>query len=98
MMHLTRVLLPAPFSPSRARNVPGVSVNDTLDSAWSDPKRLDRLVASRRGGSVLVVVPLADEGRTVAEVIATWSDNWVMPEPPAGPWKGQSRRRRHPAW
>ncbi len=49
-MHLTSVLLPAPFSPSSARKLPGRSVSDTSVSACNAPKRFERLLASIRGG------------------------------------------------
>src|SRR5260370_18046711 len=40
MMHLTRVDLPAPFSPSTAWNDPAGTESDTSSSATSGPKRL----------------------------------------------------------
>src|ERR1700730_6250958 len=40
MMHLTRVDLPAPFSPSSAWNAPASTLIDTSSSATSGPKRL----------------------------------------------------------
>src|SRR6187402_1657819 len=64
MMHLTSVLLPAPFSPSRACTVPGVSVNETSSSAIRSPKRLLMFLAASRGGSKLPGLTLA----TMAEV------------------------------
>src|SRR5687767_13668503 len=51
MMHLTRVLLPAPFSPSRACTLPGRSWNDTSSSAARLPKRLLISRAQSCGGS-----------------------------------------------
>ena len=50
-MHLTSVLLPAPFSPSSACTVPRASFSDTLSSATSEPNRLvipERLQRRRR--------------------------------------------------
>src|SRR3569832_2807082 len=40
MMHLTSVLLPAPFSPSSACKVPGRTFSSTLSSARKSPKRI----------------------------------------------------------
>src|SRR6202453_135512 len=50
MMHLTRVLLPAPFSPSSAWTLPGSTRSDTSSRATKAPNRLLRPSASRRGG------------------------------------------------
>src|SRR5258708_1505257 len=52
MMHLTRVLLPAPLPPRRAWKVPGGSLRETLSRATRGPKRLVMLMASRRGGAL----------------------------------------------
>src|SRR5262249_26877339 len=40
MMHLTSVLLPAPFSPSNACTLPRATFSDTSSSATKSPKRL----------------------------------------------------------
>src|SRR5262249_54433541 len=40
MMHLTSVLLPAPFSPSKACTLPRATFSDTSSSATKSPKRL----------------------------------------------------------
>src|SRR5579863_3535093 len=40
MMHLTSVLLPAPFSPSSAWKVPAAAFTDTLSSARKSANRL----------------------------------------------------------
>ena len=46
MMHLTSVLLPAPFSPSRAWKLPAGTFSDTWSSAVNSPKRLVIAIAS----------------------------------------------------
>ena len=49
MMHLTSVLLPAPFSPSSAWTVPRSSVSETSSSARTDPNGLDDAGRLQRG-------------------------------------------------
>ena len=46
MMHLTSVLLPAPFSPSSAWNEPGRTFSSTLSSAAKSPNRMVMAMAS----------------------------------------------------
>jgi hypothetical protein len=58
MMHLTNVLLPAPFSPSKAWNVPGLRVIETLSNAVMLPNRLVMLITSNFGGLVVSMVTL----------------------------------------
>src|SRR6185295_5542580 len=48
--HFTSVLLPAPFSPSRAWKLPGWKRTQTRSSACTAPKRLERSRASTSGG------------------------------------------------
>src|ERR1700677_1405990 len=50
MMHLTSVLLPAPFSPSKACTLPGSTRKETSSRARKLPNRLLRPSASSRGG------------------------------------------------
>src|SRR5579871_205154 len=49
MMHLTSVLLPAPFSPSSAWTEPRWSRNETLSSASTEPNCLEIPIASSAG-------------------------------------------------
>ncbi len=64
MMHFTSVLLPAPFSPSRACTVPRRRRSETSDSAISDPKCLLTDIASSArsaGGGAATISPLIDD-------------------------------------
>ena len=49
MMHLTSVLLPAPFSPSSARKLPGASVIDTSVRAFKRAEPLGDDCGPRSG-------------------------------------------------
>src|SRR5438874_7715738 len=49
MAHLTKVLLPAPFSPSSAWKAPDLMRSETLSSAASAPKCLEKPTSSSDG-------------------------------------------------
>src|SRR5205809_752600 len=52
MMHLTSVLLPAPFSPIKAWKVPAGTLSEMLSFATNAPNRLVTLTNSRSCGLV----------------------------------------------
>src|SRR4051812_45627566 len=73
MMHLTRVLLPAPFSPSRACTLPGLSRNDTSSSATRLPKcllipRAESCGGGSRAGTGAIFGAGRSEGAVSTEV------------------------------
>ena len=85
MMHLTSVLLPAPFSPSRARKQPGRRLSDTSARACNAPNRFESLRASRCGrpGDVADAVAVRERLRVKrlsqrpswpSELL--WSESW----------------------
>src|SRR5258707_14531630 len=49
MAHFTKVLLPAPFSPNSAWKAPGLMRTETLSSAASAPKCLEKPISSSDG-------------------------------------------------
>src|SRR5258708_6041481 len=55
MMHLTSVLLPAPFSPSSACTLPAASLSETPSSAVNAPKRFVSNDASMASGRASVM-------------------------------------------
>src|SRR5260221_9795822 len=59
MMHLTSVLLPAPFSPSSACTLPAASLSETPSSAVNAPKRFVSKDASMASGRALTTAPPA---------------------------------------
>src|SRR5579859_4158392 len=95
MMHLTSVLLPAPFSPSRARKQPGSSLSDTPESAWSEPNRFERPSASIGCGSAVTwEEPLLLGGSTTAAGAEGVVSVELMARPPLKPARGRQRQTR----
>src|SRR5687768_4733838 len=64
----TRVLLPAPFSPTRAWTSPARRSNETPRNARTPPKALPMSRSSSRGGASAISVPAALDVEDLAQV------------------------------